>query len=106
MIELTLYGRSYCHLCDDMKNALEPLRRSFSFVLHEVDVDSDPALEARFDELVPVLMTGGPAASPQDVRELCHYFLDVPAVQAWLAAQTARAPDTAPLPQKEAREAP
>ena len=106
MIELTLYGRTYCHLCDDMKNALEPLRRGFSFVLHEVDVDSDPALEARFDELVPVLMTGGPAASPQDVRELCHYFLDVPAVQAWLAAQMARAPDTAPLPQKEAREAP
>ena len=106
MIELTLYGRTYCHLCDDMKNALEPLRRGFSFVLHEVDVDSDPVLEARFDELVPVLMTGGPAASPQDVRELCHYFLDVPAVQAWLAAQMARAPDTAPLPQKEAREAP
>ena len=57
MIELTLYGRTYCHLCEDMKNALEPLRRGFSFVLHEVDIDSDPALEARFDELVPVLMT-------------------------------------------------
>lgn len=89
MIELTLYGRTYCHLCDDMKNALELLRRGFSFVLHEVDVDSDPVLEARFDELVPVLMTGAPEAPPEDARELCHYFLDVPAVRAWLAAQTA-----------------
>ncbi|CAJ0689539.1 hypothetical protein LMG19089_00513 [Ralstonia edaphis] len=89
MIELTLYGRTYCHLCDDMKNALEPLRRGFSFVLHEVDVDSDPALEARFDELVPVLMTGAPATPPEDARELCHYFLDVQAVQAWLTAQSA-----------------
>ena len=88
MIELTLYGRTYCHLCDDMKNALEPLRRGFSFVLHEVDVDSDPALEARFDELVPVLMAGGPQTPLAEARELCHYFLDVPAVQAWLAAQT------------------
>ena len=89
MIELTLYGRTYCHLCDDMKNALELLRRGFSLVVHEVDVDSDPALEARFDELVPVLMTGAPEAPPEDARELCHYFLDVPAVRAWLAAQTA-----------------
>lgn len=89
MIELTLYGRTYCHLCDDMRNALELLRRGFSFVLHEVDVDSDPALEARFDELVPVLMTGAPETPPEDARELCHYFLDVSAVQAWLAAQPA-----------------
>lgn len=89
MIELTLYGRAYCHLCDDMKNALGPFQRGFSFVLHEVDVDSDPALEDRFGELVPVLMTGAPHTSPEDARELCHYFLDAPAVQTWLAAQTA-----------------
>lgn len=87
MIELTLYGRSYCHLCDDMKVALEPLQRGFSFVLHEVDVDSDPALEARFGELVPVLMTGAPHASPGEAQELCHYFLDAFVVQKWLAHQ-------------------
>lgn len=90
MIELTLYGRSYCHLCDDMKVALEPLRRGFSFVLHEVDVDSDPALEARFGELVPVLMTGAPHASPGEAQELCHYFLDAFVVQKWLAQQAGR----------------
>lgn len=90
MIELTLYGRSYCHLCDDMKTALEPLQRGFSFVLHEVDVDSDPALEDRFGELVPVLMTGAPHAPAEAAHELCHYFLDAPAVQVWLAAQAVR----------------
>ncbi|MCO5398160.1 glutaredoxin family protein [Ralstonia soli] len=89
MIELTLYGRTYCHLCDDMKNALEPFRRGFSFVLHEVDVDSDPTLEERFGELVPVLMTGAPHASPDETQELCHYFLDAPAVQMWLKTQAA-----------------
>lgn len=89
MIELTLFGRTYCHLCDDMKSALEPFRRGFSFVLHEVDVDSDPALEERFGELVPVLMTGAPHTAPDEARKLCHYFLDTSVVQAWLAAQTA-----------------
>lgn len=91
MIELTLYGRTYCHLCDDMKVALEPLRRDFSFQLHEVDVDSDPALEARFGELVPVLMTGAPDTSPEATRELCHYFVDAPAVRGWLAEQPTQA---------------
>lgn len=83
MADLTLYGRSYCHLCEDMKIALEPLRRDFSFVLHEVDVDADPTAVARFDELVPVLMAGSPG-DPDG--ELCHYFLDEKRVRAWLAA--------------------
>ncbi|MDC6176873.1 glutaredoxin family protein [Ralstonia solanacearum] len=88
MIQLTLYGRAYCHLCDDMKVALEPFRRDFSFVLHEVDVDSDPVLEGRFGERVPVLLAGAPQTPSEAACELCHYFLDAPAVQAWLAAQT------------------
>ncbi len=57
-------------------------------MLHEVDVDSDPALEGRFGERVPVLLTGTPQTPPEAARELCHYFLDMPAVQAWLVAQT------------------
>ncbi|SPA25206.1 conserved hypothetical protein [Cupriavidus taiwanensis] len=86
---LTLYGRAYCHLCEDMKVALEPLRRDFSFILHEVDVDADAALEARFGELVPVLMPGTPADSSAHAAPLCHYFLDEAATRVWLAAHGA-----------------
>jgi thioredoxin reductase (NADPH) len=64
-VELTLYSRSYCHLCDDMASALE-----------RIDVDRDPALEASYGERVPVLAHG-------DVV-LCHYFLDAPGVRAYL----------------------
>ncbi len=74
---LTVYGRSYCHLCDDMIAALRALQGRFSFVLEVVDVDSDAGLEARFGEKVPVLM--------HEARELCHYFLDEPAVTAALS---------------------
>ena len=77
MRSLTLYGRGYCHLCHEMEVALEPLREEFGFALETVDVDSDPQLEARLGELVPVLMAGD--------RELCHYFLDHDAVRAYLA---------------------
>ena len=41
--------------------------RGVAFV--EADVDADTRLEARYGELVPVLV--GP-----DGREICHYFLD------------------------------
>lgn len=76
-LRLTLYGRSYCHLCDDMFAALEPLRSEFGFALEVIDIDSDSALEQRFDTLVPVLMHAD--------TELCHYRLDVGKVRAYLA---------------------
>ena len=76
-IDLTLMSRSYCHLCHDMEVALEPLLNEFDARLEVLDVDADPVLEARFDELVPVLMHGD--------TELCHYFLDEEAVRAYLA---------------------
>jgi len=78
----TLYSRSYCHLCEDMLAALESLQTdTVRFTVEVIDVDADPALVARFDELVPVLF--GDLARP----ELCHYFLDEPAVRNYLAAQ-------------------
>ncbi|WP_434516331.1 glutaredoxin family protein [Dechloromonas sp. ARDL1] len=61
-------SRSYCHLCHDMEVALAPLAREFGASVRVVDVDADPALEAKYDELVPVLLHGE--------TELCHYFLD------------------------------
>lgn len=73
---LTLYGRSWCHLCEDMLAALEPLRGEFGFTLEVVDVDSDPLLEQRFGERVPVLVHGA--------KELCHYHLDTTAVTEYL----------------------
>lgn len=77
----TLYARGYCHLCDDMLAALRALETAQQpFAISVLDVDADPALVARFDELVPVLY-GAP-----DQPELCHYFLDPAAVQAYLAS--------------------
>lgn len=75
--QLTLYSRAYCHLCHDMERALELLRMELAFDLQVLDVDADPVLEARFNELVPVLMHGE--------RELSRYHLSPEAVRAYLA---------------------
>lgn len=69
---LTLLSRAYCHLCDDMRTALSPLLARRGIELVEIDVDTDPVLEARFGERVPVLMAG----DVESGRELCHYVLD------------------------------
>jgi len=52
---LVLYGRAWCHLCEEMRAALEPLAAAAGARLDVIDVDSDPELQARYDELVPVL---------------------------------------------------
>lgn len=83
-IAFTLYGRSWCHLCDDMLAALRAFETpARPFAITVLDVDADPALLARFDELVPVLY--GDPEGP----ELCHYFLDREVVARYLAAQGA-----------------
>jgi thioredoxin reductase (NADPH) len=51
-----------------MEAALWPLASEFGATITVLDVDADPALEAKYDELVPVLLHGD--------TELCHYFLD------------------------------
>ena len=73
---LTLIVRAYCHLCDEMRAALLPLASGAGVAVSEIDVDSDPGLEALWGDAVPVLLAGK--------RELCRYRLDRPAVAAFL----------------------
>ena len=78
----TLYSRGYCHLCQDMLDALLRLQtpqQPFSVDVIDIDSAADPSLLERFDELVPVLF------ADLDQPELCHYHLDEAAVRAVLA---------------------
>lgn len=74
----TLYSRSYCHLCEDLLDALRAFmaREGLACKVDVIDVDAEPALVERFDELVPVLLGDDPAGP-----EICHYFLDEAALR-------------------------
>lgn len=82
MIHFTLYSRTYCHLCEDMLAALSAMEIVEDHVIDVIDVDADEALIARYDELVPVLVA---SKDGQPAQQLCHYFLDKAAVQAFAA---------------------
>jgi glutaredoxin len=57
--EVILYSRQGCHLCDVVKEALTRLARGGGFVWREVDIDTDPELQRRFNEEVPVVFLDG-----------------------------------------------
>jgi glutaredoxin len=86
-LRLTVYSRTWCHLCDDLCAALEPIAARYGVPVDVIDVDSDPALEALHGERVPVLFAGD--------QELCHFHLDAARVIAALEAHTASANDPA-----------
>jgi len=54
-LDLTLYTRAGCHLCEEMKTALAPLADEFGARLVEVDVDQSEELRALYGNDVPVL---------------------------------------------------
>ncbi|MCL4760176.1 MAG: glutaredoxin family protein, partial [Burkholderiales bacterium] len=68
-MRLTLLTRSYCHLCDEMLDALVPLAGTTPVDVLDVDAPEHAALEAAFGDAVPVLFAGAPAAG----NELCRY---------------------------------
>jgi hypothetical protein len=80
-LRLTLLTRAYCHLCDQMRDAVRPLADAAGARIDEIDVDAHAALEARFGERVPVLLLGD-----VDGRELCHNHLDAARVAQALAS--------------------
>ena len=57
-IEVTLYTRKGCHLCDEAKAQMAPLLREFGARLREVDIDTDENLRALYDVDVPVIFLG------------------------------------------------
>lgn len=54
-VEVTLYTRPGCHLCDEAKLQMAPLLAEFGARLREVNIDSDPELRELYNLDVPVI---------------------------------------------------
>ena len=68
---LTIYSRPGCHLCDDMKAVVKQVVRDVdeSASIDEVDISTEPALEALYGLEIPVLMIDGKKAAKYRVTE-------------------------------------
>ena len=71
MIVLTLYSRPGCHLCDEMKAVVQRVARAAEvpITIEEIDISTDPDLEARYGVEIPVLLVDGRKAAKYRVTE-------------------------------------
>lgn len=76
---VVVYGREGCHLCEDMIASLRSLQKKIQFEFEVINVDNDENLIQLYGERVPVLF------AVEEQKELCHYFLDSEAFNAYLA---------------------
>jgi uncharacterized membrane protein/glutaredoxin len=58
LLNVTLYTRKDCKLCDEARDHLKSLQKKFPHRLAEVDIDSDPVLQAKYSDQVPVMEVG------------------------------------------------
>ena len=78
MIAITLYSRPGCHLCEDMKAVVARTIAGRSDVrVTDVDISTNPALEARYGAEIPVLLVDG--------RKVAKYRIDERALARILA---------------------
>jgi len=59
MLTLTLYSRADCCLCEEMKAVLAQVQENLPFTLEQIDISTDPELESRFGQEIPVLFVNG-----------------------------------------------
>ena len=57
-LDVTLYTRPGCHLCEETKTQIAPLLRSAGARLREVNIDADEVLRQRYNLDVPVIFLG------------------------------------------------
>src|SRR5689334_17043376 len=58
-VQIEIYSRPGCHLCDDAKEVVERLQRRFPFSLRIVNIETDVELEKAYGEQIPVVFING-----------------------------------------------
>jgi glutaredoxin len=76
-MEVTVYGRPGCHLCDDALALLEHIRADAPFALRTVNIEDDDALLRAYLERIPVVAVDG--------EEVYDYYVDEADLRARLA---------------------
>jgi len=66
-LDVALYTRPGCHLCDEAKAQIAPLVREFGARFREVNIDENPELRQRYSYDVPVIFLGSRKAAKHRV---------------------------------------
>jgi glutaredoxin len=67
-LDVTIYSRPGCHLCEEAKIQVAPLLQEMGARLMEINIDEDAQLRARYDYDVPVIFIGARMAAKHRVN--------------------------------------
>jgi glutaredoxin len=56
MIEVSVYSRSNCHLCEVALEVISEIRKDYEFTITKILIDGDSKLEEKYGEQVPVIL--------------------------------------------------
>lgn len=56
MIEVSVYSRSNCHLCEVALEVISEIQKDFEFTIIKILIDGDTELEKKYGEQVPVIL--------------------------------------------------
>ena len=68
-IQIDIYSRPACHLCDQAKAVVERVRQRYPFGLRVINIEEDSALEEAFGTEIPVVFINGNKAIRYRVNE-------------------------------------
>jgi glutaredoxin len=67
-LDVTLYSKPGCHLCEAAKAAIDPLLAEFGASLREVNIELDAVLTERYGWDIPVIFIGSRKAAKHRVN--------------------------------------
>jgi glutaredoxin len=73
MTKVVIYSKPGCHLCDEVKAAIQAAGCEGQYTLEEVNIETDPDLRRRYRYDIPVITFDGVEAfrhrvSPEEFR--------------------------------------
>jgi len=68
-VKVDIYSRPGCHLCDEAKEVIDRVGRRVAFTLRVINIETDPELEKKYGEEIPVVFVNGMLAFKYRVDE-------------------------------------
>jgi glutaredoxin len=68
-IQIEIFSRPGCHLCDEAKATVENVARRIPVSIRVVNIEDDPELESRYGTEIPVIFINGSKAFKYRVDE-------------------------------------
>jgi glutaredoxin len=74
--EVTIYGRTGCHLCENAVNSLRSVKDQLNLEITEILIDNNKELEDLYGQLIPVIHIDG--------KYFSHFRIDLAEFKSFL----------------------